>query len=117
MNVLLIDKDEVFLNQLTTELGNQQLSIKQAHSDMMALKILSEEKIDLILTNAEIPGKQVLLFVCSLKGRYPNTPLILLAGTHPDFNVKTALLLGADAMIPKNLNLGQLYSTIHKYVA
>jgi two-component system nitrogen regulation response regulator GlnG len=120
MNLLLIDGDEKYSTLLSSALQKKNLSIRLASTSTAALKILGEGKIDLILSSTEVPGSQTLLFLCSVKGRYPDTPLILLSD-HSDngalFNANTAFLLGADALIPRSRNFSQLYSTISKYTA
>lgn len=117
MNLLLIDGDESFLKFLSTGLRKKNLCIRQANNAVSAIKILSEHKIDLILSGSEIPGSQLLLFICSLRGRFPDTPLILFSGRESGLNGNTALLLGANELVSKDLNFNQLYSAISKYAA
>ena len=117
MNLLLIDGDLLFLNQLDQELHQQHFSTITAKNAHVALKVLNEKKIDLILSGTNLPDKPLMNFVCAVKGRHADTPLILLTHFDFDYKIKAALLLGANAYIEKPLNYSLLFATIKKYVA
>ena len=117
MNLLLIDHDELYLKQLSQELKKNNLHVHIANGSGTALKILKEKHIDLIISAIENESSKVLYLVLSIKGRYPNTPLILLSGKDPGFNFNTAILMGVDELIPRNMDFKLLYSAISKYAA
>ncbi|MCC6372933.1 MAG: response regulator [Bacteroidia bacterium] len=117
MNLLLIDRDELYLKQLSTELKKNNLYVLTANGSGTALKILKETHIDLIISATESKASQALYLVLSIKGRYPDTPLILLSEKNSDINFNTAMLIGADELVPRNNNFAQLYSVISRYNA
>jgi DNA-binding response OmpR family regulator len=117
MNLLLIDGDLLFLNQLDHELHQHHFSTTTAKNAYLALKVLNEKKIDIIISGTNLPDKPLMNFVCSVKGRHADTPLILLTSFDFDYKIKAALLLGANACIEKPLNYSLLFATINKYMA
>lgn len=117
MNLLLIDRESSFLNALAVELEKRSICARQANDAFTAFQILSEDKIDLILTSSGIQGANTLLFLCSVKGRYPNTPLIMLAEQGAPINFNTALILGVDELIPRSATFNQLYTSISRFAA
>lgn len=117
MNLLLIDNDVPFLEQLDQELSHHKFCTLKAKNACLAFKFLDENKVDLILLGTNLPDVPLMNFVCSVKGRHADTPLILLAEMDVDYHVKGALLLGANALVQKPLNYSVLYATINRYMA
>lgn len=117
MNLLLIDDDKVFLNQLHQQISRRQHHALKASDVSLALKILNENKVDVILAGASSPGIPMLTVICKIKGRHPETPLILLCSGEHNYFVKNALLLGADVLVTKPLDFSTLFATISKYAA
>jgi DNA-binding NtrC family response regulator len=117
MNLLLIDSDESYLSQLSTNLKKHNIFVTTATGSGTALKILNKTHIDLVVSGIANNTSQAYYLVLSIKGRYPATPLILLSGNDPGFNFNTALLLGVNELIPRNMDFALLHSAISKYAA
>lgn len=117
MNLLLIDCDELYVKSLSAKFKKNKLDVHTANGSGTALKILRENQIDLIISATENTASRALYLVLSIKGRYPHTPLILLSENNSDINFNTAILIGANELIPRTNNFEQLYSVILRYCA
>ncbi len=114
MTILIIDDDKEFLFLLNQSISKRGFQVHTALSGMAALIILSENKIDLIISDVIMYSTPIMSFTCTLKNLYPNIPLILVSGVPSSALIDNSLILGADKFIPKPLNINTLVNTIHK---
>jgi DNA-binding response OmpR family regulator len=117
MNILLIDDDPEFLfllNELIRKNGFQSYT---ATNGIKALEIMTEQKIDLVITDAIMPDTPIMSFICTLKNEYPEVPLILISGLPTNPLISNSMIVGADEFIPKPINTSNLFVTINKYLA
>lgn len=114
MNILLIDDDRNFLFLLSQVLRRQGYRVYSALNGIRALYLLSNHKVDVILSDVIMEDTPIMSLTCTLKKVYPKTPLILLSGLSSGPLITNALRLGADEFIPKPVDLPLLYTTIQK---
>jgi DNA-binding NtrC family response regulator len=115
MHILIIDDDEEFLYLLKNLINRNGFTAHTATNGMKALELMSENEIDLVITDAIMPDTPIMSFICTLKHSFPNTPLILISGLPNNPLINNSLILGADEFIPKPIDSGALVRTINKY--
>lgn len=117
MNILLIDDDPEFLFLLHELIARQGFTAYTATNGIKALEIMTEQSIDLVITDAIMPDTPIMSFICTLKNEYPNVPLILISGLPGNPLISNSMILGADEFIPKPINTSSLFTAINKYKA
>ncbi|MBV4509824.1 response regulator [Pseudomonas sp. SWRI22] len=99
--VLLVDDEESILNSLRRLLRGQPYEVVLATSGAQALEIMATRPIDLVMSDARMPGMDGATLLAEVHRRYPATSRILLTG-YADLTT-----------IIKAINDGQ----IHRYIS
>jgi response regulator RpfG family c-di-GMP phosphodiesterase len=99
--VLLVDDEESILNSLRRLLRSQPYDVILASSGAQALEVMAQQPIDLVMTDARMPGMDGATLLAEIHRRHPSTTRILLTG-YADLT-----------MIIKAINEGQ----IHRYIS
>ena len=99
--ILLVDDEESILNSLRRLLRGQPYDVLLAGSGAQALDIMAAQPIDLIMTDARMPGMDGAMLLAETHRLYPGTSRILLTG-YADIS-----------MMIKAINEGQ----IHRYIS
>ncbi|WP_321358510.1 HD domain-containing phosphohydrolase [Pseudomonas extremaustralis] len=99
--ILLVDDEESILNSLRRLLRGQPYDVLLAGSGVQALDIMAAQPIDLIMTDARMPGMDGAMLLAETHRLYPGTTRILLTG-YADIS-----------MMIKAINEGQ----IHRYIS
>ncbi|AZF41236.1 Response regulator [Pseudomonas sp. R1-43-08] len=99
--VLLVDDEESILNSLRRLLRNQPYEVVLATSGAQALEIMATRPIDLVMSDARMPGMDGATLLAQVHRLYPATGRILLTG-YADLTT-----------IVKAINDGQ----IHRYIS
>lgn len=113
-NILLVE-DEVDIAALYKEsLQSDGHQVQVAHDGMSALAKLqaSPDKIDIVVTDDQMPKLRGIDFARKLKALYPNTPVVLLSGFVSSY-VENSLKAGdIDKYMLKPVSLGELRTSI-----
>ncbi len=117
-NILIID-DEIEQIEILIKYINEifsQYTVFRAPSPIIALKVLSNERVDLILSDWQMPEMSGIELIRRLKEeeQYRNIPVILITGKMNDVNhLKIALDAGAVDYINKPVNKVELTARIN----
>jgi two-component system chemotaxis response regulator CheY len=87
-------------------------------SGFEALKMLTREKFDLIITDINMPdinGLELIGFI-KKKGLYKDIPLVIISTEGSEQDIKKGLALGADEYIVKPFEPEQLQKSILKHL-
>jgi DNA-binding NtrC family response regulator len=114
MNILIIDDDREYLFLLGKTIGKQGYKVFTALNGLKALETLSENKIDLIISDVIMADTPIMSLTCTLKTMYPKVPIILISGLPAGPLIHNSLTLGANQFIPKPIDLVYLFSAIDK---
>jgi DNA-binding NtrC family response regulator len=117
MNILIIDDDKEYLYLLGQTIRKQGYEVFTAINGLRALDVLSENDIEIIISDVIMSDTPIMSLTCTLKNLYPHVPIILISGLPAGPLIHNSLTLGASEFIPKPINLPQLFSTIHKLSA
>jgi response regulator RpfG family c-di-GMP phosphodiesterase len=99
--VLLVDDEESILNSLRRLLRGQPYDLLLATSGVQALEILAQQPVNLVVSDARMPGMDGASLLAHVRERYPATARIMLTG------------YADPAAIIKAINDGQ----IHRYIS
>ncbi len=77
-NILLVDDEVHALKVLSAILGESHYNVCCADGVDKAKEILARERIDTVVTDIKMPGKDGLYLFHSIKSEYPNIPVIFL---------------------------------------
>jgi CheY-like chemotaxis protein len=117
-NILIIDDDENMFDLLRTMLRLDRHFVNIAQDGEQALKIYNNQKPDLIITDIIMPNKSGIEFIIELSHQGNNVPIIAMSGGRravtSEFNLQSAELLGAKAILFKPFNNAQLKEAIQK---
>ncbi len=90
--ILVVDDEIAILNSLRRVLNNLGYGVLVADSGDKALALMSEQQIDLVISDMRMPGMDGYELLSRVKGLYPNTVRIILSGYADEKLVMKALL-------------------------
>ena len=102
LTLLLVDDEENILNSLRRVLRNEPYRLLEATSGEAALQQLSATHVDLVISDARMPGMDGATFLAQVQQRWPNCLRILLTG-YADLTTTI-----------KAINEGQIYRYVSK---
>lgn len=123
MKVLIVDDSSTMrriVSNVVSQVGINQEDIYQAEDGKVALKLLDSLdniKIDLILTDWNMPNMNGLDLVCNLRNHpiYKKTPIIMITTEGGKSEVITALKAGVNNYIVKPFNAETLKEKIYPF--
>jgi signal transduction histidine kinase len=110
---LLIVDDEPMIRELCASVF-ESYKVLQAADGFDALKYLSHEDVDIVLTDVNMPNIDGLEFLRIIREEQPNLPVILMTGYSDKELILSALKAGADDFITKPISILQLTMTVEK---
>lgn len=114
--VLIIDDDNMLRNTLARGLRNEEFHVLTADSAEQGERILSRIRVDAIILDRMMVGKDGLTFLQELRKNGNNTPVIMLtAMTGPD-NAIDGLSCGANDYLSKPFKLRELILRINNII-
>jgi len=118
MKILVVDDEPMTLTVLSKKLTDKGYSVSAVDNSFDALKVIEEQKVDLIISDIVMPGMSGFNLLTMLKNFYFLTiPIILISS----FNKETIKLksksLGAAEFVSKPINYDDLFFKIEKYNA
>ena len=94
--------------------GNRPL---RAESVAQALELLERERVDLVLTDLEMPGLGGLDLLAELSSRHGAPPVLVVSGCEDTATIRAASLLGALRIIEQPFSLKELRAAIDEALA
>jgi CheY-like chemotaxis protein len=89
--ILFIDDDPDILELLKESVEDMFLKVYTASSARKGIEILSQHKIDCVITDYAMPEMNGLMFVDYIKGIHPSLPIIILTGHSNSLEIFSAL--------------------------
>src|ERR1700733_13393656 len=118
IKILLVDDDEVALFTLSALLQEESFDVTSASSVPEALKFISSEVFDVLLSDLHMPGAgDGLTVVSAMRHANPRAATILLS-SFPEMSAAIqAILLQADQILVKPMDITQLVDAIRQRLA
>jgi signal transduction histidine kinase len=110
--ILIVDDEEVIRDLCAKALSGYRSL--QAGNGVEALRLLENEKVDVILTDVMMPEMNGLELLQRVKEQSPNQVVVMMTGYGDKEVILRSLKFNADDFITKPINLLQLKSTIQK---
>lgn len=115
MKILIVDDDEMVLTALAKKLQEKNHEVFSTIDAVEALTILSDNKIDLIISDIMMPCLSGFTFLTMLKNfYYSGVPVILISSYDQENVVSAARSLGAFHFMSKPIDYEQLYLKIEE---
>lgn len=109
--ILLVEDDKAIVANLTEFLNNEGYIVKSVSGQTAAMKMLAEEKVDLVLLDVSLAEGNGFATCKAIKAEY-DIPVIFLTASGDEFSTVTGFDFGADDYIPKPFRPRELVSRI-----
>lgn len=109
--ILLVEDDKAIVSMLTEFLTSEGFSVKSASGQTAALKLLDEEKPDLVLLDISLSDGNGFTVCSAIKANH-QLPVIFLTASGDEYSTVTGFDLGADDYIAKPFRPRELVSRI-----
>lgn len=107
-HILIVDDDNDMLELLEYNLSATGYDVLGFLNTKHVRKVLSEEKIDLIIMDRNLPDIEGSYYVEMLRSKNINTPVIFLSGKNSPEDIKDGFLKGADDYVTKPFDIEEL---------
>ncbi len=119
MKKILVVDDEMTIRQMVQEmLAMSGFQVILAESGVHAMTILSDEKIDLVITDIVMPQENGIDLIMDMKKVFPSIPVIAMSGgggIEGRFNyLEIAKLVGANVILEKPFSKKTLENLVEK---
>ena len=111
MKILLVEDDKAIVANLTEFLNNEGYLVKSVSGQAAAMKLLAEERSDLVLLDVSLAEGNGFATCKAIKAEY-DIPVIFLTASGDEYSTVTGFDLGADDYIPKPFRPRELVSRI-----
>jgi signal transduction histidine kinase/DNA-binding NarL/FixJ family response regulator len=117
--VLVVDDIEVNRAMVSVLLTRVGFTVRLAESTEAALDIAARETVSLVLTDIVMPGKSGLELIGTLRARSGGAqlPIVAMSASSSRADVSRSVEAGADAFLPKPLDLDKLLSEVGRLLA
>lgn len=113
--ILVVDNDPQRRGNLKRVLRERQIETLEAASCEEALQLLTAERVDLVLTETELPSKSGLYLLRQVKERHPELEVILITHNASSYNLLQALRNSAYDFIVRPIDTGEiLFSALER---
>lgn len=107
MNILLLE-DDPLLSKILTKHLQKSYKTTAIYDGNSALKILEDEKFDLLILDSNVPGLSGLDLIKELRSYNDTTPIIMITAYQDTLHLKTAFSNGCNDYIRKPFELDEL---------
>ena len=111
MKILLVEDDKAIVANLMEFLNNEGYLVKSVSGQAAAMKLLAEERSDLVLLDVSLAEGNGFATCKAIKAEY-DIPVIFLTASGDEYSTVTGFDLGADDYIPKPFRPRELVSRI-----
>ncbi len=101
IRVLVVDDEDIMRNLMIKILEKAGYHVVTASGGTAAKQILSEQPIDIVLTDVKMPDMNGFDLLREIKSSYPKVAVIMMTAYADAYTIKDALIAGADEYITK----------------
>ena len=116
--VLIVDDDAALLQALpeALRLRMREVTVDTADSAAAALDRIAARDYDAIVTDIKMPGMDGLTLLAEIRGRRPDTPILMITGHGEDALAIQALRGGAYDFIPKPIDRDDFVAALYRAI-
>jgi len=112
ISILIVDDDRELTSTLCEMLSKDDYDIDVANDGEEALALIQRKKFHVVVLDLKMPKRDGFEVLAFTKRSYPNTKIIVLTAYVDLINVSKCRELGADDVIQKPYELGDLFDAI-----
>ena len=117
VRIMIIEDDEAMRSLLEDFFEEEGFETDSASNGADALRILSKDPLDLIVTDIRMPGLTGLDILPRLRRLKPETPIIVMTAFGSEDVRRRSLERGATTYLEKPIHLSQLRTLIHEMIS
>lgn len=110
-NILVVDDDKEIVSAIEIYLVREGYNVQKAYDGIECLKVLKDNKVDLIILDIMMPNKDGIETLKELRKEY-NIPVIILSAKSEDTDKIRGLDIGADDYVTKPFNQLELIARV-----
>lgn len=115
-SILVVD-DELLIRDLLYDFFSEHgWEISIAENGQKACEILSQKKVDIVLTDLKMPEMDGLTLTSLVMEEYPDIPVVIMTGFPSVDSAVSALRKKVADYIIKPFNINQLYKTVERNI-
>jgi len=111
-HVLVVDDEREICEVLREYLVSEGYLVSVAHDGEDMRRVMTQSRVELVLLDVVLPGKDGMSLARSLRAEYPNIGIIMLTGRGDTMDRIIGLELGADDYLVKPFHLRELLARI-----
>jgi len=115
--ILVVDDEDIVRTSCTRTLSPEGYEVKLAKNGVDGLKMASEERFDLVLTDLKMPDMDGIEVLRIIKEKWPETAVIIVTGYQTVDTAVKAIKLGAYDYIEKPFTPDALISAVAEAMA
>lgn len=114
IRVLLIDDEDDVRTMIYAALEKKGYQVAASADAETAVELLTQKPFDIVLTDIQLPGMSGLELLSQVTRTYPSIGVILMTAFDESYDMKEAMLVGAQEYLIKPFDLDELYRVIEK---
>ena len=114
ITILVVDDEAMLRRLLEKILKKEGYNVHLAPSAEDALEILSDNTVDIMISDIKMPEMDGFALMRAVKNKYPGVGIIMMTGYADVYTVKDALLLGADDYITKPFKSAEIHMIVER---
>ncbi|OGG55212.1 MAG: hypothetical protein A3F84_08315 [Candidatus Handelsmanbacteria bacterium RIFCSPLOWO2_12_FULL_64_10] len=114
MNIILVDDDEMVLQTIGDFLTRRGHRVRTAADGSEALRLMTEEMPDLVISDIQMPGMDGISFLKAVREQFPDLPVILMTGYATVETAVAALRSRAYDYLKKPVRLEELQACVER---
>ncbi len=114
--IMIVDDDQNFRRTLQSILENEGLDVILAEDGFQAIRMVSENQIDLVLLDIFMPGMNGIEALSKIKEIRPDCTVVMMTGYELEGFIQNALLEGAKACLNKPVSIQQILKIVDEMV-
>jgi CheY-like chemotaxis protein len=115
-NVLIVDDEELIRDHLGAMLKREGYSVLTADSAKEAIEKLGETKIDIVISDIEMPEMTGLELLTHIKSQFPHIPVLIITGFTGKYQNNHIKDSGADGFITKPFKNVEIVESIKAFL-
>ena len=114
ISILVVEDDAALLKIMTTMLLRKGFIVHEASDGHLATFVLAKHKVDLVLSDVQMPVMDGLELLEKIRAANPALPVVLFVTGQADVDEQDCIQLGASGLLRKPVRSAALFAEIEK---
>ncbi len=112
--VLIVDDDDALRNTIVFDFKRKGFNVLSADNVAPAFELVKQNKVDLVISDMQMPGATGIDLLAMIKALNSNLPLVIFATGLSDLTADECISKGAFAVVPKPFDRAFMMSTVER---